>query len=142
MAKRAQYQIQTKLPTTEIATIFRDRIQSRPSGFFGFTWSRKVAWRFSTPPEEDNPFAEIDNSDKPAFRVLAHHSLAKRPILANDAQVATWDGFISLDIWDKDSYRLVLITCQPGPAPKAHVGLVLEQLKTKDSTAEVNAGRA
>lgn len=83
-----KYQIHTKLPTEQIAIIFRDKIQGRPSSVTGFMWSRKLAWSFATPQEEDGPFAEIDNIDRPAFRVIAHHRIAKRPMFTTEAQNA------------------------------------------------------
>ena len=137
MAGLAEYQIRTNLTTRDIATTFREHIQGRAPGFIGFAWSRKVAWTFSTPPNAGNSFAEIDNIGILAFRVLAHHGLPKKPMFANDARLAQLSGIISLDIWDDNSYRVARIICLPGLGPKAHVELVLEQLKKRDLAAEI-----
>lgn len=88
MVTVVEHRIRTKLSTADIGIAFRDYIPQRAPGAIGFTWSRKLAWRFSTPTEDANPFAAIERQDAPEFRVAAHFSLRKRPILANDAQVA------------------------------------------------------
>lgn len=141
MVTVVEHRIRTKLSTADIGIAFRDYIPQRAPGAIGFTWSRKLAWRFSTPTEDANPFAAIERQDAPEFRVAAHFSLRKRPILANDAQVAAWDGSISLDVWEKESYRIALISCLDGPGPKAQVRLVLDQLKTADPAAEIEVSR-
>lgn len=137
-----EHTIHTKLSTADIGLTFRDYIQERPQGAIAVMWARKLSWRFSTPAEDSNPFATIERSDEPSFRVVAHHSLRKRPLLANDAQVAAWDGSISLDVWDKVQYRLAVIRCLNGPGPKAAVRLVLDQLKVADPGAEIKVSRS
>lgn len=139
MTKFNEYSIRTSLSTKEIATTFRDYIQGRSPGFTGATWSRKLAWSFSTPAEENNPFAEIENKDRPAFRVSADHRLAKKPLFMTDAQVASWDGSITLEIYEEDTFRIARIHSWTGPGHKAQVKLVLDQITAVDSSAEVNA---
>lgn len=141
MVRLAVYEIRTKLPTNDVARIFRDRVRERPSGPIGLAWSRKVAWRFMSVPDDDDPFSAMDGSKKPAFRAIAHHSLAKRPFLATDGQVAMWEGDISLDIWDNESYRLVRMACISAPAPKAHVTLVVNGIRGQDPQAQVQTGK-
>lgn len=119
MAKVVEHRIRTRLPTADIGITFRDHIQQRAPGAIGLTWSRKLAWRFSTPAETENPFAAIERSDEPEFRVVAHFGLRKRPLMASDAQVAAWDGSILLQVWDNGPYRMARISCLNGPGPKA-----------------------
>jgi hypothetical protein len=139
MAEFIEHRIRTWLVTADIGLIFRDYIQGRAAGFISVgSWSKSLAWKFSTPAQEENPFEAFQEAEKPAFRVTAEHSLAKRPMRYSDAVAASFNGQITLDIWDMEQYRIANIVCKNAPGPKAQVRLVLDQLTQMDPAAKVD----
>lgn len=136
----AEYGIRTRLSAADISVIFREHIKARPSGWVGFVWSRKMTWTFAPSPGEFEASGNIRDTAAATLRVVAHHRPISRIMAANDARAEQMSGVVWLDVWDAEPYRVARIRCYPGLGPKAHVELVLNQLKNSDQSAQVKRG--
>lgn len=132
--KAIQHDVITALPVRDIASCFRDGLQTPTGGFRALIAAKGLHWAFRTPERSNDPFAALDGASAPTFSAEGLYSLrgggADR-------------GAVLLQIWDENGLRRasVLHSGDLSPASKAAVASVIDRLRAGDPNLRLSESK-